>query len=433
MKTPAIFLFLFLFFSPMLPAQKIITVDEAIATALNNNYGIRIARSQADINKLNNTAGNAGMLPEVSLTGSDKYALNDNYQKFSAGNDATNPSLSSNAINAGVALSWTLFDGGKMFITKNKLNEIEAQGEILFRENVLQTVYDVVASYYDVVKQKQQLVSINEAMRLNEGRVKISSTSFDAGLAPKTDMLQAKIDLNVYRENAILQLSAIEAAKRSLYQLLGMTAAAGLEVSDSIPLDYQPDIKELNAKIFSSNTSVLWYQKQVDIAKLSLKEYNRLRLPSLSVDAGYYFSQNDYSSGSVVKNRNVGPQFAGNISIPLYQSGNKLRQISIAKTQLQSANDELENVKLQINTQLLNALSDFEHQQSMLQIERDNEQLARENLDICLARLRQGQTTSLEVHQAQDYFVQSQTRRIDLEYSVKIAGTKLQQLMAVLK
>jgi len=221
MKTPAIFLFLFLFFSPMLPAQKIITVDEAIATALNNNYGIRIARSQADINKLNNTAGNAGMLPEVSLTGSDKYALNDNYQKFSAGNDATNPSLSSNAINAGVALSWTLFDGGKMFITKNKLNEIEAQGEILFRENVLQTVYDVVASYYDVVKQKQQLVSINEAMRLNEERVKISSTSFDAGLAPKTDMLQAKIDLNVYRENAILQLSAIEAAKRSLYQLLG--------------------------------------------------------------------------------------------------------------------------------------------------------------------------------------------------------------------
>jgi len=138
---------------------------------LNNNYGIRIARSQADINKLNNTAGNAGMLPEVSLTGSDKYALNDNYQKFSAGNDATNPSLSSNAINAGVALSWTLFDGGKMFITKNKLNEIEAQGEILFRENVLQTVYDVVASYYDVVKQKQQLVSINEAMRLNEERV----------------------------------------------------------------------------------------------------------------------------------------------------------------------------------------------------------------------------------------------------------------------
>ena len=54
-------------------------------------------------------------------------------------------------------------------------------------------------------------------------------------------------------------------------------------------------------------------------------------------------------------------------------------------------------------------------------------------MDICLARLRQGQTTSLEVHQAQDYFVQSQTRRINLEYSVKIAGTRLKQLMAVLK
>lgn len=429
----SISVFILIILSQMLTAQKIITVDEAIDMALKNNYDIRIARSEAEINKLNNTAGNAGMLPEIGLTGSDKYALNDNCQKFQDGSDAENHSLSSNTINVGATLSWTLFDGGKMFVTKNKLGEIEAQGEILFRNNVLQTVCDVVASYYEVIRQKQQLVSINEAIRLNEERVKISSTSFDAGLIPKTELLQAKIDLNVYHENAILQQTAIETAKRSLYQLLGLKADVNLEVSDSIPLNYQPDVKELNAKIFSANTGVLWYQKQVDIARLSLKEYNRLRLPSLSMDAGYYFSQNDYSAGSVIKNHNLGPQLTGSISIPVFQSGNKMRQISIAKTQLQSAQDALENLKLQVNTQLLNALSDFEHQQSMLRIEKDNEQLARENLDICLARLRQGQTTSLEVHQAQDYFVQSQTRRINFEYNLKIAETRLKQLVAELK
>ncbi|MCK9616245.1 MAG: TolC family protein [Lentimicrobiaceae bacterium] len=433
MKKLTIFFFTFIFFSQLLSAQKIISVDEAIDMALKNNYDIRIARSEAEINKLNNTAGNAGMLPEIGLTGSDKYALNDNYQKFEDGSDAKNHSFSSNAINAGATLSWTLFDGGKMFVTKNKLEEIEAQGEILFRDNVLQTVYDVVASYYEVIRQKQQLVSINEAIRFNEERVNISATSFNAGLIPKTELLQAKIDLNVYHENAILQQIAIGTAKRSLYQLLGLKADANLEVSDSIPLNYQPDVKELNAKIFSANTGVLWYQKQVDISRLSLKEYNRLRLPSLNMDAGYYFSQNDYSAGSVIKNHNLGPQLMGSISFPVFESGNRMRQISVAKTQLQSAQDALENQKLQVNTQLLNALSDFEHQQSMLQIEKDNEKLARENLDICLARLRQGQTTSLEVHQAQEYFVQSQTRRINFEYSLKIAETKLKQLVAELK
>ena len=70
-----------------------------------------------------------------------------------------------NSFNAGVELNWTLFDGGKMFITKNKLNEIQSLGEIEFKDQVLQTVFNVIVAYYEVVREKQQLVSINEVIK----------------------------------------------------------------------------------------------------------------------------------------------------------------------------------------------------------------------------------------------------------------------------
>ena len=96
-------------------------------------------------------------------------------------------------------------------------------------------VYDVILAYYDVVRQKQQLASINEVITYNLERVKISQTAFDAGLSPKTNLLQAKIDLNVYQENAINQQSVIIAAKRTLNQFLGRNADISFEVLDSIP------------------------------------------------------------------------------------------------------------------------------------------------------------------------------------------------------
>ena len=60
----------------------------------------------------------------------------------------------------------------------------------------------------------------------------------------------------------------------------------------------------------------------------------------------------------------------------------------------------LESVKLQVNTELQRALTEFEDQQQLLKFEKENYAMAKENLDISLARLRLGQTTALEVRQA---------------------------------
>ena len=412
-------------------AQQLITAQDAVSVALKNNYDILVAHNSASIDSVNNTPGNAGMLPNIAITGSNSYSPSNNVdQKLSDGTQLTSSNAQSNSLIAGVGLNWTLFDGGKMFVTKKKLNEIQALGEIQFKDRVLQTVYDVILAYYDVVRQKQQLASINEVITYNLERVKISQTTFDAGLSAKTNLLQAKIDLNVFQENALNQQSVIIAAKRTLNQLLSREVDIPFEVLDSIPLNYVPDKKELVQKLDSSNTSILAFQKQVTVSKLSIREMNTLLLPKINFNAGYGLSQSDNKVGSTLMNRTYGPQIGGTISIPIYQSGNVIRQIKTAKIQLQSAEYELESTKLQVNGQLQNALTQFENQQQLLKIEKDNAILAKENLEITIQRLRYGQTTSLEVTLAEGSFVESLTRLINFEYNLKVAETKLKQLLA---
>jgi outer membrane protein TolC len=288
----------------------------------------------------------------------------------------------------------------------------------------------VIVAYYDVVRQKQQLVSINEAINANQSIVNILKTSFAAGLSPKTSLLQAQIDLNVYTESAINQQAAIIASKRTLNQFLSRDANTVYEVADSIPLNYVPDKNELSQKLFSMNTGVLISQKQVDIAKLGLQEFKTIMLPKINFNAGYDYLKNNNSTSTVLMNRNYGPQIGGTLIIPIYQSGNAARQIKTAKLQLQTTEYSLESTKLQVNTELQNTLTIYENQQQLLQIEKSNTALAKENLDISMERLRLGQTTSLELHQAQESYVDSHTRLTNFEYILKVAETKLKQLLS---
>lgn len=426
------YIILFLLFTGIMEAQSVLTVDDAIKIALKNNFDILVARNDASIAKVNNTAGNAGMLPTVAITGTGNYGVSNTETKTPPNTVTDYIAMTSSTLSAGAQLNWNLFDGGKMFVTKNKLNEIQSLGEIQYKDRVMQTLSNVIAAYYDVVRQKQQLSSINEALNFNKDRVTIAQAGFNAGSMLKSDLLQAKIDLNVITESAINQQFTIDAAFKTLNQLLSKKADEIVQISDSIPLNYSPDKDGLIKKINESNTSILSFQKQIDIAQLTLKENRSLYLPTLNFKAGYYASQTVNSVGSTLKSSYIGPEVGGTLVIPVYNAGETKRKVNVAKIQVESAGFDLQNIKLQVSTELLNMLTEFENQQKLLKIETENNELAKENIRISIERLKHGQATSLEVHQAQQDYVESCTRLINFRFNLKIGETKLKQLVSEL-
>ncbi|HNM27328.1 MAG TPA: TolC family protein, partial [Saprospiraceae bacterium] len=122
------------------PDSVLLLPDEAVRIALANNYDIELARTDADIARLNNTRGNAGMLPNVSLVAGDNATFNAvQVQNLADGRHIEAYGVFSNTVNASVQLEWTLFDGGRMYIAKKRLAELEALGQLDLRATVQQT------------------------------------------------------------------------------------------------------------------------------------------------------------------------------------------------------------------------------------------------------------------------------------------------------
>jgi outer membrane protein TolC len=413
-------------------SQALLTPEEAIDMALENSFGVLVARNNADIARINNTIGAAGMLPNITATGNTNFSQSNVELQLSSGDTIQSSEGQTRSRGANVSLGWVLFDGGKMFITKNKLNQYEELGQIHLKDTLLQTVYSVISSYYNIVGQKQQLASINEAITFNKEQVAILQASFNAGLVAKTSLLQAKIDLNVYQEAAINQQYSIVVAKRELNLILVRPPETEFEVIDSIKNDYVPDKEELFQKLYTSNINLLAADRQIEIARLSMREFQATRLPRINLTSGYNLSLIDNTASNVRSNHSYGPSIGATISVPIFQGGTINRQVSTSKIQMLTAGYNFDNIKLRISTQLQNALTQFENQHELLAIEKENETLAKENIEIAIQRLRLGQANSLEVRQAQESYVFSYTRRITFEYNLKIAETRLKQLVSAL-
>lgn len=411
-----------------LRAQQSLSLSDALGMALKYNYDILLASGQSASSRVNNTAGNAGMLPTLELTATGTFTDNNTKIVQSTGAEKSYTGMISKTLNAGVQLNWTLYDGGKMFVSKRKLAEIQSQGEAAFREQVMQTMYDVTSAYFDVVRQRQQLVALQEVRTFNNEQLIIARAGLDAGTLAKTDFLQAKIDLNVTDESIINQQYTIVAARKKLKVLLGKGGTDSFAVTDSITVSYQPDKESLTTKLLQQNPSLLALQHKIEAADLALRESKSAYLPNFSLRAGYYASYTENPIGFTTSNRALGPQVSGTLSVPLYNAGETKRQTALARIETESARYDMESMKQELNVAMENTLTDFQNQQRLLEIETENNELARENLQISVERLRLGQTTSLEVHQASEYYVQSSTRLTNFRYSLKLAEVRLKQL-----
>ena len=62
--------------SLMAMGQDVLTIDEAIQIALENNYDIKVAKQNNEISQNNIYAGNAGLMPRLSVNASHSESNN---------------------------------------------------------------------------------------------------------------------------------------------------------------------------------------------------------------------------------------------------------------------------------------------------------------------------------------------------------------------
>lgn len=413
-------------------AQNKLTVEQAITAAIENNYDIQLLRNDSASYALDKSYARAAFLPRLNATTGLVYNNNNQKQQFSDGTKRQSDGVRSSNISGSVQLNWTLFDGLKMFATREKLNQFVMLGELNIKNQMVNSVAAVINNYYNIVRQKQQLKAIEEQMSINEEQVKLAEKKLSVGLGAKPELLQGKVDLNAQKAARLKQQTVIDQLKEQLNQLMNVEAATRYEVSDTILFSDEIILGDIMSSVETTNTQLLLTKKNIDIGKLTLKERKADLYPVVSFNSAYNYSKTD--NKTVVNpftplfNRNNGYNYGIGISIPILNGFNVKRQIKQAQLDIDWLNISYQNQKSQINLGITNAFKDYELQKKILALEEENIILAKENVYIALERLRLGISTYIELRETQKSLELAFDRLIAARYNTKLAETELLRL-----
>jgi outer membrane protein len=420
-----------LLFGYSVQAQKVLSLEDAIATALQYNYNIQLSKNDSAVAALDYSYRNAIFLPRLNAAAGANWIANNQRQDFNNGTKREGD-VRTNTYTGSVTLNWMLFDGMKMFATRDKAAEFVRLGEFGIKNEVINSVAGIINTYYDIVRQKQQLKAIEEQMSINQTRVDLSQRKLDIGVGAKPDVLQSKVDLNAQKAAQFRQQTLIQQLKEMLNQQMNVASGANYDVSDSIPLNTKLSLGEIQNKAILENPLLQIQKKNIDIAGFTLKERKAERFPTLSFNSAYNFSRtnNDIALNPALPifNRNRGFNYGFTALLPILNNRNNNRLIKQAQLNIDYQKIIYESQKSQINLGVLNAFKDYELQKQSLELEEANILLARENVNIILETYKLGSATYLQLREAQKSLEDAYNRLIAARYNTKLAETELMRL-----
>lgn len=401
--------------------DTLLTAQDAVKMAIENNYGIIISKNEIEIGSINNNWANAGAIPAISATATKTMGVNNLEQKLSNGTYTQKNGNKTHNFSAGLAVNWRVFDGLKMFATKKKLEELERGGEYAFKKNLNETVYNVITSYYNIVTLKEQKKATVEQIGLYTDRLNLAQRRFEIGTGAKYEVLEAQVDMNEQRSNLLALENSIAVAKSSFSNLLGKNSDTSFDVIDTIRVMPLPAYNDVQNKIEKQNPDVLLANSQLYVLSQEKKEVNAARLPSVDLNGFYNFNRNSNGAGFTLFNQTYGPSGSIGISVPLFNGILVKKQLAVNDIQIKNQQLSIIQTKKDVATALTNAYINYNNALKAIDLEKNNLVLATENIMIATERYKKLNITSVELRQIQISYNDARNRLYNALYQAKVA------------
>ncbi|OAQ40676.1 transporter [Pedobacter psychrophilus] len=427
------FLILFLISSLGVDAQEKLSLQQAITIALENNYSIKISKTQKEISTNDVSFGNAGILPSVTGDLIQNNNIQTSTVDLASGDTRNANNAKSNNLSYGVGLNWRVFDGFTMFANYDRLKELEKLGELNAQLVVQTTIANVIDTYYNLISQYKQLESTKTALEVSQVRLKNANSRYTLGRGSKLELLAAKVDLNTDTTLLLRQQDLIKNIKVELNQLLARDLNIDFDIEKQIEIDKSLVYENLKPMVDTNSPDVQTANVNQKIVELYIRQIKGARYPTLALTSGYNFSKNTSPPTSFSLRSNTrGFNYGLTASINIFNGFQQGRLEKNAKLELQNANYDLERIKQDVNASLLTAYQNYQTNLKLLMLEESNIDVAKENLDITLEKYRLGSIVPLELREAQRNYIDANARYANALYKTKISEVSIKELTGTL-
>lgn len=425
---PKITFFFFIFFWGSPYAQQLLTVEEAVAMALENNYGIKLAKNNLKIDQNSVSWGNAGILPRLEANITDNNSVQDLSQVRSDGSVVENSNAKNNSLNYGVRMDWTLFNGFGMFARYDQLKQLEALGETQLKQTILDRVSNTMIIYYELVQQKQELAAMDSTLVISQQRIELAENRFTIGKASKLEVLNAQVDINTDKTLYARLMEQYEHTKIRLNEILARDPKTDFKVVEFMLVDESLSLPELEALAKEQNPDLQAQLINKRIAELEFKRVRASRYPTIVGTTGYNFSESESSLGFTTSSSSQGFNYGISASVNIFDGFNQKRNEQAAKIQLENTEIAIKQQEQTLQSQLEIAYQTYRTNVSLIGVEGSNQAIAQENMDITVEKFRIGTISTMEFRTAQLNYINAKVRFSEATYQAKLSEIMLKQL-----
>lgn len=408
--------------------QEVLTITDAVKTAVENNYQIITAGNNLKIDSLSVSPGFAGMLPSLEASIDDTNSVQNLSQTRSDGSQVEQDNAKNNNLSYGVALDWTLFDGLSMFANYEQLKQNQNLGEQELKQVILTKVGEVMITYYDLVQQQQQLSALDSTILISKQRVELAQNRFTIGKASKLEVLNAQVDLNTDQTLMQRQKELYANTKIELNRQLARDLKTDFIAVPEIFVDDSLLLPNLETEVVTNNPELNAERISKRISELELKQVRAARYPTIYATTGYNFGSSESSLGFTTSSNSRGFNYGFGATLNLFDGFKQNRNEKISKLELQNAEVAIEEQQQELLSFLNTTYQTYLTNISLIELEGNNEAIAKENLDITVEKYRIGIIPTLEFRTAQLNYINAKVRFSNAKFQAKLSEIILKQL-----
>jgi outer membrane protein len=399
------FLVVFLFGNQfILQAQNPLSLSDAIALSLENNYQVKISKENLKAATANNTWGQAGLYPTLSfnLMNNNSLTKQDNPTSF------INGEYSNKSYRGNLDLNWVVFGGFKVIISKQKFELLEVQtlgNSSLVIENTIQAV---IMAYHNALLEKEKQLLIQKVLDLSKDRYTYTAHKKELGATSTFEVLQAKSTMLQDSASKVSQEISYRNSKRNLNLLMGRDVELEFELKDELKPDVQLyDFNTLKEKMLLSNHTLKNQYINLELMKKEAQLVNSYLYPKITLSTGLNKSGNKFQLEDFPSRSGNSDDYYVNFALnySLFNGGKAKIAIENAKIQEKIALLSKEEMELKMFSQLTSIFDLFKTRQLLYSISRENVVSSQMNLDLAQDKFKNGSINSFEFRDVQlNYF-----------------------------
>ena len=398
-----------------------LSLNGALEKALVNNYDVIISKASSDIATINNNWGRAGRYPSIGFD----LSHNNTFLSSSSGNS----SLSGRS-SGGVDLRWLLFDGFRVNITKERLEQLEELSRGQSSVVIENTIEDVVLAYFNVLLQMEKLEVYRKVLVLSQDRYRYEESRRELGSSVTYNVLVAKTEYLDDQALAMNQELNVTIAIRNLNYLMGESPEARWTLETEFEFtDDGSLLNDLMQKMTSTNQLV---RNQYIAIKIKEKDVRLARsefYPSMSFSTGVDFTLNtNRISDSRTSSSSIAPFGGVALSLDLFNGGVRKQAVEVARINREIADVEMEDMVHALTNQLMNMYDQLQVRKALLAVANQSVETAELNLNISDEKYRTGVLSIFNFRDIQILYQNAAIRKLESVYQLMASKTALTRL-----